>query len=148
MIYKQSWLLKYSVDPCEEDSNLDITTRHTMYIYVKQMKIWAQQKTYKYGSMLWIIQILHCNLGKEMNAQQKPRVFVSFSTNYDSIHANKFLEVEHGINHLITSQWWKSLTSAMEIIINANDSQVPKYIPLNVNRCSDVEHSSENFDQT
>ena len=27
---KNMWLPKYSVDPCEEDSNLDIATRHTM----------------------------------------------------------------------------------------------------------------------
>ena len=32
-------------------------------------------------------------------------------------------EVEHGRNHLITSQWCEPLTSAKEITINANDSQ-------------------------
>ena len=39
--YKNSWLPKYNVDPCEDDSNLDIATIHTMYIYVIQTQIWA-----------------------------------------------------------------------------------------------------------
>ena len=65
---KNSWLLKYNVDPCEEDSNLDIATRHTMYIYVIQTQIWAQTHIYKCGSILGLIQIIHHNLGKEMNS--------------------------------------------------------------------------------
>ena len=38
-IQNNSWLLEYDVDPCEEDSNLDIATKHTMYIYVILKKI-------------------------------------------------------------------------------------------------------------
>ena len=67
--------------------------------------------------------ILHRNLGKEMNAQKTPGVFIMFSTKYDSIHANKCFEVEHGRNHLITCQWWKPLTSARDTTINVKDSQ-------------------------
>ena len=35
----------------------------------------------------------------------------------------QWYEVEHGRNHLITSQWCELLTSAREITINVNDSQ-------------------------
>ena len=70
--------------------------------------------------------------GKAMNAQQISKVFIMFSNKYDSIHANKCIEVEHGRNHLITGQWWELLTSAREISINVND---PQGISVNSPKC-------------
>ena len=82
---KQAWLLEYSVDPCDrglklghgyqtykvdlchKDVNLSIATTIQMWIHARYTK-------------------LHHNLGKAMSAKQIPKVFISSSTKYDSIH--------------------------------------------------------------
>ena len=64
------------------------------------------------------------NLGKvHIRVITQPKVFLSIPMWYESSHVNRCLDVEHGINHLITSQWCEPLTSAREITINVNDSQ-------------------------
>ena len=64
------------------------------------------------------------NLGKvHMKVITQPRVFLLIPMWYESNHANRCPDVEHGRNHLITGQWCELLTSAREITINVNDSQ-------------------------
>ena len=83
---EQAWLLEYKVDPydgglklghryqtynidlCHTDTNLSIAMTIQMWIHARYTK-------------------LHHNLGKiNEHFKQIPRVFVSFSAKYDSIH--------------------------------------------------------------
>ena len=64
------------------------------------------------------------NLGKVyIKVITQPRVFLPIPLWYDSNHANRCLDVEHGISHLIIGQWYEPLTSAREITINVNEYQ-------------------------
>jgi hypothetical protein len=73
---------KYTVDLCYKDSNLDIATRNTRWIYVSV-------QTYEYSIATWIYVTVS-------------RVFISIIPKYESIHVITGVEVEHGRNHLIT----------------------------------------------
>jgi hypothetical protein len=73
---------KYTVDLCYNDSNLDIATRNTRWIYVSV-------QTYDYSITTWIYVTVS-------------RVFISIILKYKSIHVITGVEVEHGRNHLIT----------------------------------------------
>jgi hypothetical protein len=53
----------------------------------------------------------------------QPKVFLPIPIRYESDHVNRCPDVEHGRNHLITSQWCEPLISTREITINVNDSQ-------------------------
>ena len=81
----QAWILEYNVDPCDRglklghsyqkynvdlcrtDSNLSIATTIQIWIHALHTK-------------------LHRNLERAMNAKQVPRVFISSSKKYNSIH--------------------------------------------------------------
>ena len=83
---KQAWLLEYSIDPCDRglklrhryqtyntdlchtNINLSIATTIQMWIHARYTKI-------------------HCNQGKSNECfKQIPRVFITSSVKYDSIH--------------------------------------------------------------
>jgi hypothetical protein len=63
--------------------------------------------------------ILHRNLDYKDNIQG----LQSRRPKYESYHVITCVEVKHGRNHLITGHRCIPLTSAREIIIDANDSQ-------------------------
>ena len=64
------------------------------------------------------------NLGKvDIRVNAQPKVFVPIPMWYESSHVNRWFDVEHGKNHLITENWGKLLTSVMEITNDVNDSE-------------------------
>jgi hypothetical protein len=65
-----------------KNSNLDIATRHTQWIYVSV-------QTYEYSIATWTDMV-------------RSRVFISIIPKYESSHVITGVEVEHGRNHLIT----------------------------------------------
>jgi hypothetical protein len=99
--------------------------KNTQWIYERTRPSHDQYKVDLCNSICVIVQEkLHRNLGKvHIKVVTRPRVFLPIPTWYDSNHVNRCLDVEHGINHLITDQWSEPLTSAKEITINVNDSQ-------------------------
>jgi len=92
---------KYTVDLCYNNSNLDIATRNTWWIYVSI-------QTYDYSISTWIYVI-------------GSRVFISIVPKYEYIHVIIGVEVEHGRKYLIIGHYWILLTSAREITIDFND---------------------------
>jgi hypothetical protein len=67
---------------------------------------------------------LRRNLGKVyIRVITQTKVFLPIPMQYESNHVNRCPNVEHGRNHLITSQCGKQLTSLREITIDVNDSQ-------------------------
>ena len=69
------------------------------------------------------IELLHNQGEADIKVMAQPRVIIPIPIWYESDHVNRCLDVEHGINHLITGQWCEPLTSVREITINVNDSQ-------------------------
>ena len=82
---KQAWLLEYSVDPCDrglklghsyQTYNVELCHTDTNLIIAIAIKMWIHARYTK----------LYRNLGKAMSTKQIPKVFISSSTKYDSIH--------------------------------------------------------------
>ena len=76
-----------------------------------------------------------------------PRFWFPSLSMYKSNHVSKFLEDEHGRNHLITGQWCEILTSVRETTSNVNGSQNTLYNPWNVNEWAKFQHVTESFNQ-
>ena len=137
------WLLimavdQYKTDPCEGWTIMATRIQHRSMR--RRLKFGHSYQTYNVdlflmdanmskttdiqcGSMQWLVQNIPLQLERRQNAQWTPRVFILFLRKYDSIHVNRCIEVEHGRNLLITSQWCEPLTCAREITIIVNDSQ-------------------------
>ena len=79
--------------------------------------------------------------------ETRSRVFISTSRNGTILAMRKWVDVEHGRNHLITSRWCKLLTSVRETTSDVNGSQSTQYNPWDVNESVDVEHFTESFDR-
>ena len=82
---KQTWLLEYSVDPCDRGLKLG----HRYLIYNVDLCHIDVDLSIAATIQMWIharYTKLHHNLGKAMSGKQIHRVFISSSTKYDFIH--------------------------------------------------------------
>jgi len=77
----------------------------------------------------------------------KPKVFISvlIQPKYEYNQLNKWVEVEHGRNHLITSQWCEPLIGMRETTNDENGSKGMKTQSTSVNNETKFEHSQNHL---